>query len=41
MASDPLRAPDLGAITAAFLAAGVEFVVIGGFAVIANRHIRT
>jgi len=41
MAADPLHAPDLAAITAAFLAAGAEFVVIGGFAVIANRHIRT
>lgn len=41
MTADPLRAPDLAAITAAFLAAGAEFVVIGGFAVIANRHIRT
>jgi hypothetical protein len=41
MPADPLRAPDLAAITAAFLAAGADFVVIGGFAVIANRHIRT
>jgi hypothetical protein len=41
MTVDPLRAPDLPAITGAFLAAGAEFVVIGGFAVIANRHIRT
>jgi hypothetical protein len=41
MTVDPLRAPDLSAITGAFLTAGAEFVVIGGFAVIANRHIRT
>lgn len=41
MTADPLRAPDLAAITGAFLSAGADFVVIGGFAVIANRHIRT
>lgn len=41
MPADPLHAPDLAGITAAFLTAGAEFVVIGGFAVIANRHIRT
>jgi hypothetical protein len=41
MTADPLHAPDLAAITAAFLSAGASFVVIGGFAVIANRHIRT
>jgi hypothetical protein len=41
MPADPLHAPDLAAITAAFLTAGAEFVVIEGFAVIANRHIRT
>jgi len=41
MTAHPLRAPDLSAIAAAFLAAQVRFVVIGGFAVIANRHIRT
>jgi hypothetical protein len=32
MPADPLQAPDLAAITAAFLTAGAEFVVIGGFA---------
>lgn len=32
--------PDLAAVTAAFLAAGVKFVVVGGFAVIANRYVR-
>lgn len=41
MPADPLHAPDLAAITAAFLRAGAEFVVIDGFAVIANRYIRT
>lgn len=40
MRTDPLRPPDLAAITAAFLSAKARFVVIGGFAVIANRHIR-
>ena len=32
--------PQLDAIAAAFLAAGARFVVIGGFAVIANGHVR-
>lgn len=32
--------PDLRAVTAAMLAAGARFVVIGGFAVIAHRHVR-
>ena len=40
MRTDPLRPPDLAAITGAFLSAEAEFVVIGGFAVIANRHVR-
>ena len=32
--------PELDAITAAFLSAGAEFVVIGGFAVIAHDYVR-
>lgn len=36
----PVPPPDLAAVTAAFLGAGARFVVIGGFAVIANRHVR-
>jgi hypothetical protein len=32
--------PDLAGITAAFLEAGATFVVIGGFAVIANDYVR-
>jgi len=36
----PLVDPDLRAITAALIAAGAEFVVIGGFAVIANSFVR-
>lgn len=32
--------PDLRAVTAAFLGAGARFVIIGGFAVIAHRHVR-
>lgn len=32
--------PDLRAVTAALVAAGARFVVIGGFAVIAHRHVR-
>jgi hypothetical protein len=32
--------PDLAGITAAFLRAGAHFVVIGGFAVIANDYVR-
>jgi hypothetical protein len=32
--------PDLAGITAAFLQAGATFVVIGGFAVIANDYVR-
>ncbi|MBA3420739.1 MAG: hypothetical protein H0U12_02410 [Thermoleophilaceae bacterium] len=32
--------PELRAVTAAFLAAAVKFVVVGGFAVIANRYVR-
>jgi hypothetical protein len=35
-----LDPPDLEAVTSAFLAADAAFVVIGGFAVIANRYIR-
>jgi hypothetical protein len=35
-----LDPPDLEAVTNAFLAANAAFVVIGGFAVIANRYIR-
>lgn len=38
--SRPLVDPDLAAVTAALLAAGAEFVVIGGFAVIANDYVR-
>lgn len=38
--SRPLVDPDLAAITAALLDAGAMFVVIGGFAVIANDYIR-
>jgi len=32
--------PDLRAVTGALVAAGARFVVIGGFAVIAHRHVR-
>ncbi|MEX2195610.1 MAG: hypothetical protein WD844_10025 [Thermoleophilaceae bacterium] len=32
--------PDLEAVTRAFLSARARFVVIGGFAVVANRHVR-
>lgn len=32
--------PDLPGVVAAFTRAGAEHVVIGGFAVIANRHVR-
>lgn len=32
--------PDLAGITGAFLRAGADFVVIGGFAVIANDYVR-
>lgn len=32
--------PDLEAVTGAFLNAGAAFVVVGGFAVIANRYVR-
>ncbi len=38
--ADPLRAPDLEAVTAAFARAAARFVVVGGFAVIANRYVR-
>ncbi len=38
--SRPLVDPDLRAVTAALIAAGAEFVVIGGFAVIANDFVR-
>jgi hypothetical protein len=40
MPADPLHAPDLAAITAAFLTAGAGFVVIGGFAVIGATRLR-
>lgn len=32
--------PELDVVASAFLAAGARFVVIGGFAVIANRYVR-
>ena len=38
--SRPLVDPDLAAVTAALLGANVRFVVIGGFAVIANNYVR-
>lgn len=38
--SRPLVDPDLRAVTTALIAAGAEFVVIGGFAVIANDFVR-
>lgn len=38
--SRPLVDPDLAAITGALLEAGAAFVVIGGFAVIANDYVR-
>jgi hypothetical protein len=38
--SRPPADPDLAAVTAALLEAGVAFVVIGGFAVIANDYVR-
>lgn len=36
----PAPDPELDTVTAAFLAAGAEFVVIGGFAVVAHQHVR-
>ncbi len=41
MRADPLLPPDLEGVTATFTAASAKFVVIGGFAVVANRHVRT
>lgn len=38
--AEPLPAPDLDGVTAAFIATGARFVVVGGFAVIANRYVR-
>jgi hypothetical protein len=38
--SRPPLDPDLAAVTAALLEAGAAFVVIGGFAVIANDYVR-
>lgn len=38
--SHPVVDPDLAAVTAALLEAGAAFVVIGGFAVIANNYVR-
>jgi len=38
--SRPFVDPDLAAFTAELLSAGAEFVVIGGFAVIANDYVR-
>jgi hypothetical protein len=38
--SRPLVDPDLAAVTAALLDAKARFVVIGGFAVIANNYVR-
>jgi hypothetical protein len=38
--SRPLVDPDLAAVTAALLEAKARFVVIGGFAVIANSYVR-
>ncbi len=32
--------PDLEAVTSAFIASGAKFVVVGGFAVVAHRHVR-
>ena len=41
MATSPrVPDPELDAVTAAFLAAGAHFVVIGGFAVIAHEYVR-
>jgi hypothetical protein len=40
MAVPPTPDPDLRATTAALLRAGARFVVIGGFAVIANDYVR-
>lgn len=40
MTADAAPDPDLRAAVAALLAAGVRFVVIGGFAVIANDYVR-
>ncbi len=39
MTDHPLE-PDLRAVTGAFVVAAARFVVIGGFAVVAHRHIR-
>lgn len=39
MTDVPLE-PDLRAVTGAFVAAAARFVVIGGFAVVAHRHVR-
>lgn len=38
--SPPVVDPDLAAVTAALIEAGAAFVVIGGFAVIANDYVR-
>jgi len=40
MTAPPTPDPDLRATTAALLATGARFVVIGGFAVIANDYVR-
>lgn len=36
----PFRPPDLEAVAGAFSRAEVRFVLVGGFAVVANRHVR-
>lgn len=38
--SESIRPPDLAAVTSQFLEVRARFVVVGGFAVIGNRHVR-
>jgi hypothetical protein len=38
--ADAVPEPDLRAVTAALVGAAARFVVIGGFAVVAHRHVR-
>lgn len=40
MSPEEIRGPDLGGVVAAANESGLEYVVIGGFAVIANGHLR-
>lgn len=38
--AEPVPPPDLDAVAAAFIASAAQFVIVGGFAVIANRYVR-